>query len=207
MKKLILFCLSMLIVASCETQQVGKPTSYQTKSVAQLRETPFGIKGADNAKFEETKIGKRYTYSEVQVTVTPSEDGVGEEIHVVSLGQKDTFWIENIEAHHFFGIKNNFLFVDNGTGPNGRTIVVYDLNSRQNIHEARYEKDISVQSNKMTYLAPIDTRNIRLRDTVCPDKDKWEKQGLSAGYAQYVEFDFQTKQENQTGNYSCYPIQ
>lgn len=207
MKKLILFCLSILILASCETQQTGLPIAYQTKTGRSKGEVPVGMKGSDNAKFEETKIGKRYIYADIQVTVTPSEDGVGEEIHVVSLGQKDTFWLENIEAHHFFGVKNNFLFVDNGTGPNGRTIVVFDLTTRQNIHEARYEKDISIQANKMTYLAPIDTRNIRLRDTVCPDKDKWEKQGLSAGYAQYVEFDFQTKEEKQTGNYSCYPIQ
>lgn len=207
MKNFITLSLLTLVLGSCETKQTGMLSSYQTKSAHSQRDTAIGIKGGDRAKVEETKIGRTYIYPQAKITVTSSEDGVGEEIHVVSTGKTDTFWIENIEAHHFFGIKNDFLFIDNGTGPNGRTIVVYDLKTRQNIHEARYEKDISLNESKMTYLAPIDTRNIRLRDSVCPDKDKWEKQGLSAGYAQYVEFDFKTQEATQTGNYSCYPIQ
>lgn len=206
MKNFITLSLLILVLGSCETK-TGKLASYQTKNVLPQHNTLVGIKGSELAKITETKLGKTYIYPETQVMVIPSEDGVGEEIYVVSAGQKDTFWIENIEAHHFFGIKNNFLFVDNGTGPNGRTIVVYDLKTRQNIHEGRYEKDISLNESKMTYLSPIDTRNIRLRDSVCPDKDKWEKQGLSAGYAQYIEFDFRTKEATETGNYSCYPIQ
>ena len=207
MKNFILLSLLTLVLGSCETKQTGMLTSNQNKNARPQRDTLVGIKGGELSKVQETKLGRTYIYPETQVTVLPSEDGVGEEIYVVSLGQKDTFWIENIEAHHFFGIKQGFLFVDNGTGPNGRTIVVYDLKTRQNIHEARYEKDISVNNDKMSYLTPIDTRNIRLRDSVCPDKDKWEKQGLSAGYAQYVEFDFKTKDATPTGNYSCYPIQ
>jgi hypothetical protein len=202
MNKLIFLSLLTLVLGSCNTN-----STLTSKSEAQKQGSLMLLKGSDPAKVQETKIGKIYIYADKQVSVTPSEDGVGEEIHIVSAGQKDTFWIENIEAHHFFGIKNGFLFVDNGTSPNGRTLVVYDLTTRENIHEARYEKEISVLDNKLTYLTPIDTRNIRLRDSVCPDKDKWEKQGLSAGYAQYVTFDFKTKEVVESGNYSCYPIQ
>jgi hypothetical protein len=206
MKNLLVFCLLTLILNACDTSKTGN-SSPKASNTNRQHDTLMGIKGCDLAKVQETKIGKTYIYPETQVTVTPSEDGVGEEIHVVSAGKTDTFWIENIEAHHFFGLKNNFLFVDNGTGPNGRLVIVYDLTTRKNIHEARYEKDLSLKDNKMIYLTPIDTRNIRLRDSVCPDKEKWEKQGLSAGYAQYVEFDFKTQTATQTGNYSCYPIQ
>lgn len=171
------------------------------------RDTTVGIKGGDKAQFAETKLGTTFTYAQAKVTVVPSEDGVGEEIYVVATNQKDTFWIENIEAHHFFGIKQDLLFVDNGTGPNGRSLIIYDLKTRKLIHEDHYEADISMKDGKVTYLKPIDTSHMRMSDSVCPDKEKWEKQGLGAGYAEIMTFDLGKKQAIAMGEYSCYPIQ
>ena len=158
-------------------------------------------------QFGTAKLGKIFTYAQTKVTVVPSEEGVGEEIYVVAANQKDTFWIENIEAHNFYGIKQDLLFVDNGTGPNGRSILIYDLKTHKLIHEDHYEADISLKDGKMIYLKPIDTSRIRLRASVCPDKEKWEKQGLAAGYAEIMAFDLTTKAAIGTGEYSCYVIQ
>ena len=203
MKKFIAFLIMLTVLSSCSAQKKNKPSP---KVGSPQNETSIGLKGCDPAKVEKTKLGKTYTYSKLKVAVKASGD-VGEEIEVTFMDSKEVLKIENLEAHHFSGIKDGFLFIDNGTSPNGRTIVIYDMKAKQNIHSSRYEKDISFKDGKMVYLAPIDTRRIRLRDSVCPDKEKWEKQGLSAGYGMYMAFDFKTKTATEAGNYSCYPIQ
>ena len=197
----------LIIVLVCACEQKQTLTTSKPRGVMMQRDTLLGIKGCDMAQFEETKVGNIFNYGHTKVLTIPSEDGVGEEIYVQSTHQKDTFWIENIEAYHFFGIKNDLLFVDNGTGPNGRSFLVYDLATRKMIHEDHYEAEISIKNNKIMYLTPIDTRNIRLRASVCPNSEKWEKQGLGVGYAQIISFDLKTKESEETGEYSCFPIQ
>ena len=204
MKKFIALFIMLSVLSSCSAQKKNNKPS--PKVVSTQNETSFGLKGCDPAKVEKAKLGKTYIYPKLKVAVKASGD-VGEEIEVTFMDSKEVLKIENVEAHHFSGIKDGFLFIDNGKGPNGRTIVIYDIKTKQNIHSSRYEKDISFKDGKMVYLAPIDTRTIRLRDSVCPDKEKWEKQGLSAGYGMYMAFDFKTKTAIETGNYSCYPIQ
>ena len=170
------------------------------------KDTIVGIKGCDTAQMEETKDGKTYIYTSYKVSTLYSKKGVGEDISIVTDGKKDVFTIKNANAHHFYGIKQDLVFVDNGTVPNGRTVLIYDLKKQSLIHEAAYEADMSIDEGKMTYKTPIDTRNIRLMASVCPDKDKWEKQGLGAGYAMFMKFNLTTKEVVSTGEYTCFPI-
>jgi hypothetical protein len=206
MKNLIFLHILITVFCSCEQKQAVSSTQNRNSMMTQ-RDTLIGIKGCDKAQFEETQTGNAFIYPQIKVTTIPSEDGIGDEIYVISPNQKDTFWIENIEAYHFMGIKNDLLFIDNGTGPNGRAVLIYDLKTRKLIHEARYEGDLSIAGGKMTYKTPIDTRNIRLMASVCPDREKWEKQGLNAGYAEFMAFDLKTREAEQTGEYTCYVIQ
>ncbi len=171
------------------------------------RDTNVGIKGFDVAQIEETKDGKTYGYASYKVSTMASKEGVGEDISIVGTDKKDVFNIKNTDAHHFFGIKKDLLFVDNGTGPNGRSVLIYDLKKHALIHEAKYEAEMTIEQDKLTYKTPIDTRNIRLMASVCPDKDKWEKQGFGVGYAMIMVFDLTTKEVVSTGEYSCFPIQ
>ncbi len=171
------------------------------------KDTIVGIKGCDAAQIEETKDGTAYNYAAYKVTALPSKKGVGEDISITKTGEKDVFNIKNTDAHHFFGIKQDLVFVDNGTGPNGRSVLIYDMKTRKLIRETAYEAEISIEEGKMTYKTPIDTRNIRLMASVCPDKDKWEKQGFGVGYAMIMVFDLTTKEVVSTGEYTCFPIQ
>ena len=206
MKNILFLSHIILVLCSCEQKQAYS-SSKNRELMRMQRDTTIGIKGCDVAQFEETKLGNAFTYPQAKVSTLPSEEGVGEEIYISSPTQKDTFWIENIEAYHFAGIKQNLLFVDNGTGPNGRSLLIYDIKSRSLVHEAHYESEIRIADGKVTYMTPIDTRNLRLRDSVCPDKEKWEKQGFNAGYAEVMAFDMITKQVESTGEYTCYMIQ
>ncbi len=206
MKNLFILNLMLLVFAACEQKQTTL-TSQTRNSLMTKKDTIVGIKGCDKAQHTETKLGNAFTYSQAKVTTVASEEGVGEEIYVNLPNQKDTFTIENIDAYHFMGIKNDLLFVDNGTGTNGRKLLVYDLKTRKLAHETLYEGDLSIEKDKIRYKTPIDTRNIRLMASVCPDKEKWEKQGLSAGYAQFVVFDLATKEAEETGEYTCYVMQ
>jgi hypothetical protein len=206
MKKLFILNILILVLAACGQKQTTASTP-KGSAMTKGKDTIVGIKGCDKAQHAETKLGHALTYAQATVTTVASEEGVGEEIYVTSPNQKDTFWIENIAAYHFMGIKNDLLFVDNGTGPNGRSLLVYDLKTRKLTHETHYEGDLSIAEGKITYKTPIDTRRIRLMASVCPDKEKWEKQGFSAGYAQFVVFDLATKEATPTGEYTCYVIQ
>ena len=206
MKKILFFSLILLFLSSCE-QKNGKVLSSKTNDMLIPKDTIVGIKGCDLAQMEETKDGKTYNYTSYKVSTLASKTGVGEDITIVGTDKKDVFNIKNTDAHHFFGIKQDFLFVDNGTGPNGRSVLIYDLKKQSLIHEAAYEADMNIEQSKMTYKTPIDTRNIRLMASVCPDKDKWEKQGLGVGYAMIMVFDLTTKEVISTGEYTCFPIQ
>ncbi|MBL7814561.1 MAG: hypothetical protein JNL70_06115 [Saprospiraceae bacterium] len=206
MKNLILLFLSTLFISACGQNKSQTASSKSSVATAQ-RDTLVGIKGCESAKCEETTTGRNYSYAKHKIKTVLSEEGVGEEIYVFTEGVKDTFWIENIDAHHFYGIKDNLMFVDNGTGPNGRSLLIYDLKNRKPVHEARYETEMRFEQNKLIYMTPLDTRNLRLAASVCPDREKWEKQGLSFGYGQYISFDLSSHEAEERGEYTCYPIQ
>jgi len=50
--------------------------------------------------------------------------------------------LKNSDANYFVGISNNFLFIDNGTGPDARDIFIYDLSKRKEVYRLGYNKDI-----------------------------------------------------------------
>ena len=206
MNNILFLSLITFLLGSCETPKNGETISKK-QAFRAMHDTLIGIKGCELAKCENTLNGINYSYTQIKVSVIPSEDGVGEEIYIADAVKKDTFWIENIEAHHFAGVKQDLLFVDNGTAPNGRSVLIYDINQKKLLYKRRYEAELNINENKLNYLTPVDTRRIRLSADVCPNKDKWEKQGLGVGYGKYMAFDLATKEEIELGAYGCYPIQ
>ena len=207
MKNILFFSFILLVFSSCE-QKNGKVLFSKSNNMLIQKDTIIGIKGCDAAtQIEETKDGKVYQYSSYKVSTLPTKKGAGEDISILEADKKDVFNIKNTDAHHFLGIKQNLAFVDNGTSPNGRSVLIYDLKTQALVHQAAYEADMKIEESKLVYKTPIDTRNIRLMASVCPDKDKWEKQGFGVGYAMIMVFNLTTKEVISTGEYTCFPIQ
>jgi len=107
-------------------------------------------------------------------------------------------------ADYVLALENNFLILDEGTGPDPRGLVVYNLDTRTKIYQDSYSKPFDVKNNTLYYWAvtttPVTTQN-------CPDSQKWEQEGLGSAIDAYVSLDLTTLTKTDLGQYRCSPRQ
>jgi hypothetical protein len=115
------------------------------------------------------------------------------------------------EATFFFGLVGDFLLLDEGTGPNGRTVRVVDLTSGSVVHEATYEEPIVVEAGALLYgMEPevVQTpAELEALGGACPEAPAWFDDGLSVGLSPQMRYDFATRTGTPTGEVLCVPIQ
>src|SRR5690606_34107155 len=83
--------------------------------------------------------------------------------------------------------------LDEGTGPNGRTLRVVDLTSERVLHEAGYEEPVEVRDGALLYgMAPevVETmEEVRALGVDCPEAEEWLGGGLAVGLSPQVRYD------------------
>lgn len=72
--------------------------------------------------------------------------------------EKNDFVIKNEWAEYVFAITNNFLLLDSGTGPSGRNLIIYNLETRQKIYTDGYSEPVTIKENIITYWAGSDKK-------------------------------------------------
>ena len=81
------------------------------------------------------------------------------------------------EADFFSGVYKNYLFIDNGTGLNGRNLKIWSIGEKKVIFDTPYEGDLSIKDDKLNFLKPIDLNKTKLPAPVnCPDAENWKKE-------------------------------
>lgn len=98
---------------------------------------------------------------------------------------KNDFEITNEYPQFVIALENNFLIVDNGTGPDSRPFLIYDLNTRKMVLEDSYISTVVTKNNRLEYWTPEDK-------LVAIEKCPQPAGGLSAGVDSYVQLDLST---------------
>ncbi len=175
-------------------------TTPASPAVSVAKDTAIGINGCEKAKFD----GKTYTYASAKVTVKGSDGDSNEIIDVngtVIPNKKDG-------AASFAGVYKNFLFIDDGTGTNGRTLMIWGIKEKKVLFQTAYEGELSLASDKVKFIQPIDLTKVKLSKPVnCPNKAKWEKDGLGVGYGMPHQYDLAKLSATPAGEMVCYSMQ
>lgn len=172
-------------------------------------DTLVGFKGAERAAFKLDEQGRgEFQYQNHKVTVKDEVDSTttGQNI-MAAINGKNIYAIPFINNGFFAGIYNDRLFVDAGTGPDGREISIINLNTKKPVLRAPYVGEPEILSNgKMWYLRPAKEQDItKMPD--CPERAEWEKNGLRVGYGQVCIYDLTNDSEIKKTEWRCVPLQ
>ena len=238
--RLFFLGLAALGLAACATEP-GTPSMEGTERPAEAPvETPPGelnvpgatpvgrepgVPGSDDAE-EAWAVdgGACYAFTSYVVRTRPHPSEPGENVLVFRRGegdararcdaaQRDALFAETAadRAAYFFGLVGDRLLLDEGTGPNGRTVRVVDLANGSVLHEARYEEPIEVRDGALVYgMEPEiaeSVEEVRSYGVDCPDAQSWLNEGLGVGLSPQMRFDFATGEAAPTGTVLCVPIQ
>ena len=122
-------------------------------------------------------------------------------------GQKDNncnFSINQEQAEFFLASTTDFILIDQGTAPDPRGLIVFDLKKCQRVYNDRYSKPFEVQGNTVTYWNPIDEP---VTEKNCPEGKTYTKQGLGVGIELLVTLDLSTLEKKSLNQFRCQPRQ
>lgn len=191
--------------------------SENTTTGAQAPATPLpmgkldsvaGFKGCDRATWSPlTTNSEEFIYQHYTVVITRNNDQPGEQITVKRDSGRADFVIPMPEAGYFKGVCRNKLLVDEGTGPDGRRLVVFDLDKKVQFFSTPYcgEPQI-IQSERVYYLLPVEEKDVeRIPD--CPEKEQWIKDGLTVGYGQRCILNLIVRSNTRKSEWACVAMQ
>ena len=188
---------------SAEMQAAGTPLPQgKLDSLA-------GIKGCDRATWSPlTTNSEEFIYQHYTVVITRHGDQPGEQITVKRDSGRADFVIPMPENGGFFsGVSRSKLFVDEGTGPDGRKFTVYDLDKQVQFFSSPYcgEPQI-IQGERIYFLLPVDEKEVtRIPD--CPEKEQWTKDGLKVGYGQRCILNLVVRSYTRKSEWACVAMQ
>ena len=196
MKKI--FAILLITAIACNTEDESKEKGR--KSMTQEtkgKDTTIGIVGADSTKVISPNV---YQYiNNVRVSIHPDSANAGEHIIV------NDFEIRNQDANNFAGVYQNYVLIDNGTGPNKREIVIYNITTKELTFSTKYEGELKIENGKLHYInASSKVENAKEQIDSFSNENKCSTKGCKtlAGYAAY--FDFETLKSTTTKDIKCY---
>ena len=105
-------------------------------------------------------------------------------------------------AQYVSNIEGNLLIVDEGTGPDNRNIIIYDLTKRAKVFSDTYSTgDLSyLQNNTIIYW--VNTNEIANKQN-CPEIDEYQKMGGKAVLESKISLNLSSLTKNGLGEYRC----
>jgi hypothetical protein len=192
--RIILLLILFYSVQSCNN--FNKPNVVNNTN---LRDTAIGLMGASKAKIVDDST---FQYGKVMVKKVRHPSGVGEIISI------NDYTITNMDAYHFHGLHKDLVFVDNGTSPNYREIVVHNFMTKKEVFRSKYEGEISIKDDILNYIMPIDMRLVRLSKPIpCPESTEWTKKGFNIGYGYPTHCNINTFEVVTSDTIVCFKMQ
>ncbi|MGD2154578.1 MAG: hypothetical protein PVG79_15010, partial [Gemmatimonadales bacterium] len=184
------------------------------------QETKFGVQGAEVPEIRRLELGRCFIYRHYVVRTVIGED-VGEEILVVRrAGEEETAScaVERDQAQYVFGgvgterwfagIYGDLLFVDIGTGPGIRGLVLRSLTSGAAVYEGTYADPIVLEQGaggaQLSFYVEISPE---AGEYECPMAERWAASGLGHAYEVRVILELATLELERTGEVRCSPRQ
>ena len=168
-----------------------------------------GFKGCERAAWSPVSatsdefIYQHYIVKKIRIANNP-----GEWVTVLLRDSAQaSFVVPMPTSGYFYGITRNKLFVDVGTGPDGRELLVFDIDKKIELHRTPYYGDPQViQSDRLHYLLPAEEKDVtKMPD--CPDKEQWVKDGLRVGYGQRCIFNLSQRTLTRKSEWACVQLQ
>lgn len=195
-----------LLFAACTVQPSTSPANQA--GGMEGKDTLHGVKGADTAKF--ARIDERsllFSYPTALVEVLADPERVGEFIRVIPQGEGKTIELSDPQTEIFFyGMAHGHIFVDNGSGPDGRFFQVYDLKTGKEVFSATYigEAQEITPDGEFVVFVPVEKPSTEID---CPRQKDWEAVGLGTGYGKKRTFHLKTHQTRDEAEVRCFPLQ
>lgn len=193
------------------------PVLFLTQFFAVSAQESNLIKGSENAAVQkETERGKCFVFGKYAVKTVTSED-VGEEIEIYRnpaangdesiCDQMKTpyFTVKNADANYFFGLSGDFVFVDNGTGSDGRGLEIFNLKTKKSIYTTEYYDAAEIQQNRFLVYDKYSETKGALKS--CRQAAQWKKDGFGIGWVRASKLDLQTLKETPSGTIRCRAFQ
>lgn len=174
------------------------------------------MKGTETAVFQSAaENNKCLVFGKYAVKIVAGED-LGEDIEVYrraqSAGNENAcqsgapyFEIKNADANYFAGLSGDYLFVDNGTGTDGRSLEIYDLRGKKSIYSTEYFDELELQQGKFVLYDKLSPTKGALKN--CRQAAQWKKKGFGIGWVRQSKLDLQTLKETPVGAIRCRAFQ
>jgi hypothetical protein len=109
----------------------------------------------------------------------------------------------------FAGLNRDILYIDVGTSPVNRQVIMHDLRGQKEIIQFDYIGDAMISGDgKFWYFAPVDSSEIEekyLPD--CPEKEDWIAKGFGVIYGRRKTFNPNNRVHVGKSEFSCFPNQ
>lgn len=171
-------------------------------------DTMAGIQGCEVATWSPlTANSEEFIYQHYTVKIVNNQDQPGQQITVVRDSGRADFIVPMPENGYFNGVCRNKMFVDAGTGPDGRMLFVYDLDRMSQFFQTPYCGDMKIlHDDRLYFMVPVDEKEVtKMPD--CPEKEQWQKDGLRVGYGQRCIFNFVIRTLTRKSEWACVPMQ
>ncbi len=113
--------------------------------------------------------------------------------------------VEDTDNNSFYGISDDFFFIDTGTAANGRGLLIYNTKTGDKVSDVSYENEPSLVGGR--YLMYDSPSNKKGSLASCPEGAKWKKNGGGVGWAQGKKMDLQSETVSNVGGLRCYYIE
>lgn len=173
--------------------------AYDETSIYNGTEKPLSLSDSECAIFKEYSV----------FTKNDDEDA-GENIKVYKGStcdpkkSKKILDLKNDMGRWFAGLYESYLFVDNGTGPDGRVMEIYDLLKKKLIYSASYssKEDPRIRNDNLIFYKDLEGL-VDKEELHCPDAKKFLLQSLGYGFEQKTEVDLKSMSEKAIDKISC----
>lgn len=171
-------------------------------------DTLVGFRGCERAAWSPLDVySDEFIYQHYTVKKRRIANNPGEIVTVLRDSGRTAFTVPMPPKGYFLGICRNKLFVDAGSGPDGRHLFVFDVDQMAQLYETPYcgEPQI-IESSRLHFLRPVDESEVtKMPD--CPDKEQWLKDGLRVGYGQRCIYNLEQRSLTRKSEWMCVPVQ
>lgn len=209
MKQILFYATAILLTGSLSFCQ-NNPASNNTTDVlpSERNDSLYGLKGSDKAGFYPvSKTERDFLYQDFTVKVKDKADGAGQDINIVRTDTIKEDWpIIHEEPTYFRGVSRGNVLLEEGTGPENRKLVAYHVKRRALMFRMAFCGEMEVTSNgNLRFYTPVEESDVT-KIPECPDKAKWEKEGLKVIYGQLCLYNLVQRSLTRKSEYACIPL-
>jgi hypothetical protein len=148
-----------------------------------------------------------FKYQNYKVRIEQTKEGNGEVTRVFDKSGAEVMVDANDSNCFFHGLAFDHVFIDKGTGPDGRILKIYDLKKKKMGYQGLYcIEAIVYDTGSLWFYSPV-ADAIANPKPFCNNGDDWVKQGLAVGYAQRKMYNLPSGSVITKSEFKCYSKQ